>query len=275
MIDDLLDKANRATLYCACALKNMLHEMLEKDLDLARVTRAGAALLSGGVARCSIPHQLIPRCLKAQKEDGGWIGITDTMWNLYFLKRYAQEEFWRPIQNGIEFLNNQQTVDGLWGRSARDRSRIPVTGMLLYFLPELATESRLLGLELLWWRERDSLAYKAGYTLMALGSHHHVPKQIGFYDHTIRWLCENQRPDGSFGPWKDHPAPSTVYWTAVAVLGLLQYPDLVPVETIQKGIDWIISHQMRSGIWPYHEVDEGAAWALLCLSTFLKVFGRS
>ena len=34
--------------------------------------------------------------------------------------------------------------------------------------------------------------------------------------------------------------------------------------------DWIINNRLKSGIWKYHEIEDGASWGLFALSELKK-----
>jgi len=247
------------------SLKHMMAEMSRKGLDLSRLTKTAGILLSIGVSRNSIPDNILAQCLEEQRSDGGWVGITDTMWNTYFLLKYDHSKYESQISRGVSYLKTMRAADGLWGRSERDRSRIPVTGMILYLLPQLATPDILLSFEQLWWSERNTLTYKAAYSLMAMARCSYVPRRPGLIEDTVEWLVANQREDGSFAPWRSHPVPSNVFYTSIAVLGLAQYPHLVPSETFAQALQWLIQTQLPQGIWGFHEIEDGTSWGVWAL----------
>jgi squalene cyclase len=248
----------------------MVAEMNRKNLDLNRITKTASLLICSGLSPNSIPAGITRRCLTEQREDGGWVSIADTMWNAYLLKLLGPQQYELNIEKAKSFLLLQINNHGLWGRSQRDISRIPVTGILFYLFPDLANNDRLLILEELWQSEKNSLTYKAAYTLMAFKAAGYTPKEKNLIAGTVEWLMENQRPDGSFAPWKTHPAASDVFCTSVAVLGLLQYKESVLSGTFEKSCHWLLSNRLPNGIWPYHEIEEGASWALYTLTQLLK-----
>jgi squalene cyclase len=248
----------------------MIAEMNRKNLDLKRITKTASLLICSGLSTNSIPDGITRRCLTEQREDGGWVSILDTMWNTYFLQLLGPQQYELNIGKAKSFLLLQINDHGLWGRSQRDISRIPVTGILFYIFPELANNHRLLLLEELWLSEKNSLTYKAAYTLMAFKAAGYTPKEKNLIADTVEWLMENQRPDGSFAPWKAHPAASDVFCTSVAVLGLLQYKESVLPEIFEKSYNWLLSNRLPNGIWPYHEIEDGSSWALYTLTQLLK-----
>lgn len=252
------------------SLRSMIAEMNRKGLDLKRITKTASLLICCGLSTNSIPADITRRCLSELHEDGGWVSIADTMWNTYFLQLLGPQQYELNIEKAKSFLLTQINDHGLWGRSQRDISRIPVTGILFYLFPDLANSDRLLLLEELWQSEKNSLTYKAAYTLMAFKAARYKPKEKNLIAGTVEWLMENQRPDGSFAPWKTHPAASDVFCTSVAVLGLLQYKESVLQETFEKSYNWLLSNRLSSGIWPYHEIEDGASWALYTLTQLIK-----
>lgn len=251
------------------SLRNMTAEMNRKNLDLKRITKTASLLLLSGLSPNSIPGTIVKRCLGEQQPDGGWISTVDTMWNAFFLKTLDENKFHPAIQKSLEFISGQENKQGLWGRSQRDISRIPVTGILFYLFPGMANEAKLSLLETLWQSEKNSLTYKAAYTLMAFKACAYAPRTKYMIDETLTWLKENQRPDGSFAPWKNHPAASDIFCTAIVLLGMLQYKELIPVEIFQKSYHWMMENRLPQGIWPFHEIEDGASWALYALSQLL------
>lgn len=254
------------------ALKNMLHEMEHKQLDLHRLTKTAGILMSVGVSANSIPVTIVRRCIREQNPDGGWVGITDTMWNAFFLSQYDFGNYQDQVLRALEFLQASRSSSGLWGRSPRDRSRIPVSGMIIFLFPNLVTDKELYLLERLWLEEKNSLTYKAGYVLMSMGRCSYSPRHQGLIEETVDWLVTNQREDGSFAPWKNHPVASDVVCTSIAVLGLLYHSHLVPSQVFERAGRWLRENQLCSGIWPYHEIEHGASWGLWALSRLSSYF---
>ena len=247
------------------SLKNMAQEMEAKHIELRRITQVASILLSSGISQVCLPRSLTRRCLAEQNSDGGWVAVSDTMWNVYYLSCLDLQAHQKEIINGITFLNAQQNSTGLWGRSKRDMDRVPVTGLLLYLIPTLATPGRLLSFESLWASECNSLTYKAAYALMAFKRHCYQPKNAAIIEQTARWLLTQQRDDGGYAPWKTHPVSSDVYCTAVAALGLLQFSDLIPRYNLEKCFDYLEKTQLPQGIWAFHELEDGASWGLWAL----------
>lgn len=248
----------------------MLTEMNRKNIELVRITKTASLLMQSGVSINSIPSIIVERCLQEQNTDGGWVGVLDTMWNVFFLKKINESQFHNQIKAGEKFLLDQKNKDGLWGRSKRDISRIPVTGLMLYLLPELGQKDILKNIEILWCTEKNSLTYKAAYILMVFRKTGHNPDNDALIPETVAWLAANQKEDGGFSPWKEHPVISDVFCTAIATLGLLQYREIVDPTIFEGAFQWLIKNQMNNGIWRFHEIEDGASWGLLTMTELLK-----
>ena len=144
--------------------------------------------------------------------------------------------------------------------------RIPVTGLALYLLPEIADEKTLMWLEDTCLKEKNSLTYKAAYTLLAFNSCSYIPYTKNLVQDTCSWLASQQQVSGGFAPWLDHPVGENVYCTAVAMLALICQNDTKLTSVIYKAYDYLCSSQLKSGVWPYHEIEDGAGWGLLALT---------
>ena len=249
----------------AASLLNMTSEMLRKRLELKRITKVACHLLESGFNSPSLFESIAGRCLMEQHGDGGWVSVVDTIWNVRFLSLHDSDRHSREIMNGVKYLDENRSQLGLWGRSKRDFDRIPVSGIALAKIPDLVNEESLRRLESLWISEANSLTYKAAYTLMAFRASNYRPTHPSLVRDTLAWLSQNQRSDGSFAPWKEHPVASDTYCTAVALLGLLSYWESVGREVIAAGIRWLMDSQLDSGVWPCHEIEDGAGWALSAL----------
>lgn len=248
----------------------MLLEMDNKGIEIKRITKTASLLISGGLSPNSIPDGIISRVLHGQQKDGGWVSVVDTMWNTFFLTCIGNSEYHDNINRGKKFLMAQKNKNGLWGRSKRDMSRIPVSAVLLYLFPDMAGSMDLIRLEALWAVEMNSIVYKAGYALMAFKKNDYSPKDRAIIEKTCLWLAQSQRKDGGFAPWLEHPVDSDVFCTSISILGLLQYPDLVSRDIFKGAYDWLLKNRLGSGVWKYHEIEDGASWGLLALTELKK-----
>lgn len=247
-------------------LGQMCREMYRKNIEIGRVAKVASALLMAGMAPVSIPDVIVHRVLSQQKADGGWAGVQDTAWCTKMLSFFNADN---EVNKALSWLNKQQVEGNGWGRSGRDMGRIPVTGSLLYLFPQLGAEANLNWLEQKWLQEQGSLTYKAAYTLLAFSSCSYEPQKADLVQETVEWLQGQQEKDGGFAPWNSHPVGSNVLCTALSVLGLMSHPVYISrQEPIRNAIAYILRTQLPSGLWPFHQLDDGAVWGLLALKKF-------
>ena len=251
---------NRATM----SLLNMTHEMYRKNIEISRITKSCALLLMSGLSKYDIDSAILKACLHAQQADGGFIGNTDTLWNIKLLEYYP--EFQLEREAAIQWLTKNNGSEAGLGRSKRDMHRIPVTGLALYLLPRLADKPTLDWLETTWLSEKNSLTYKAAYTLLAFYQSGQSPNHPTLLHDTENWILSQQQKSGGFAPWLNHPVGENVYCTAIAVLGLMGGKHKVNRKAIENAYNYLCTTQLPSGIWPYHEIEDGAAWGLFALS---------
>ncbi len=243
------------------ALQALVRQLLDNDIELVRPCRTGCLLLLSGLTANSLPSELTNRVYAEQHTDGGWVGPDDTMWSLLFLKLLGHRDA-DAFVKGVSFLHARRANQFGWGRSERDIPRIPITGRILHFLPEVHRPEYTDGLMKLWTKEKDSLTYKASFTLAAMRTAGSQPAQNSAIRQAIEWLTRQQNTDGGFSPWKGHPVGSDIYCTAISILGLLQYSAEVPHEVIEKAVEWMSVRQLGNGLWAYHQIEDGAAWGL-------------
>ncbi|MBE3135842.1 MAG: terpene cyclase/mutase family protein [Thermoplasmata archaeon] len=255
------------------ALFVTLKQYLEKQIELERIIKVSLLLIKSGVNQNnSIFQEIVRRCLTQQKEDGGWIGVEDSLWCVAFLKEF--EEYSQEYRRGLEWLKKQKLKNGSWGKTDRDIGRIPLTGILLYLLPELSNKESLKWLESEWKKEfsiNPKLTYKSAFTLMTLKSNNYHFADSNFFDDTLDWLESQQNEDYGWGPCKGQPIGSTPFYTGVAIIGLLQYPDRINRNVIANGLKWIEKKQLEDGLWPDHYIEEGSIWSLFALTEGYKL----
>lgn len=247
------------------SLHTMICEMSRKKIDISRIAKCAVHLLGAGLAASSVPSEVLDLCVNTQRGDGGWTAVADTIWKVKFLSYYPNTEEQRARAFG--YLRSNRVGDG-YGRSQRDIGRIPVTGLAFYLLPELADDRGLRWLEDLWESEKDSLTYKAAYTLMAFKKNSYVPADKELIRQTAEWLASQQEDNGAFAPWKRHPAGTDIYCTAVSCIGLLQYADEFPTlkPVLDKAYEYVCGSQLKNGIWAYHELEDGGGWGLTAMT---------
>ena len=93
-------------------------------------------------------------------------------------------------------------------------------------------------------------------------------------ERVIAELAPFQNDDGGFGPWKNHPVGSDPWSTGIVLLGLLSYPGLVKKEVIERAVSWLDENQLPNGLWAYHYIEEGSAYAYWGLVEALKYLAR-
>lgn len=137
-------------------------------------------------------------------------------------------------------------------------------------MPELCNVNQLHWLENLWLKEKNSLTYKAAYTLMAFKQNDYKPVNKDLIGYTMKWLLDQQEDDGGFAPWHGHPVGSNIYCTSVSCLGLLCYPEYCSKEKINNAYKYMVDNQLKNGLWAYHELEDGGAWGLMAMCEIEK-----
>ncbi len=259
------------------ALINTTHDLLNRHLPLRRIV-----LVASIFKNCNIifPYskELTACIVSEQKEDGGWVDCEDTAWSLCCLasKEDAEAEFAR----GCTWLENEQTKSSGWGFCARDNPCIPITAQIIYFLPKSQPFSQAYyWLEEEWHKDLQApvnLNYKGAWYLLAF---YKLQKALNLshrlFTKTVDYLIREQRDNGSWGPWRNHPAPDECFITGICMAALsLSYtisPNKKIVSSLRKGIRWIKQVQLGNGLYPTHYIEEGSAWILFGWSKAIAV----
>jgi squalene cyclase len=189
--------------------------------------------------------------------------VEETLWCTVFLDIYKNHS--GSVNGAIKWLKGQENKDGCWGKSIRDQARIPLTSLLLCFLPQLKSDKRFKWLENKWQQEQKTdpnLTYKVALTIMAFSKNSYQPENKQLTSNVISWLCEQQNDDGGWGPWKGHPVGSDPWCTGICLASMTCYPDIDPSDVIKKGLGWLVKKQLPDGLWPYHYIEDGSSWAL-------------
>lgn len=106
---------NRATM----SLLNMTHEMYRKNIEISRITKTCALLLMSGLSKYDVDPAILERCLRTQQNDGGFVGNTDTLWNIKLLEYYP--EYQSEREAAIRWLTTNNGIEAGFGRSKRDK----------------------------------------------------------------------------------------------------------------------------------------------------------
>lgn len=271
LTDIVLNSIKPATIQLLRFIKSGLNEGIETK----RIARCALSLLQAG---CCTKGTVFTRVAKhvhgCQLEDGGWSDVEESMLSIKLLSKMGPEHS-LSIEKGELWLRSQRNADGGWGQSDRDISRIPITGFLFYLLPSFCNKegSRYLIYE--WKKDiqkMTKLTYKGGFFLLGLAASRISTKDYPLIKSTYSLLYDEQNPDGGFGPWKDHAIGSDPWSTGVVLLGLLSYPELIDKVVIERAVSWLVENQLSNGLWPYHYIEEGSAyayWGLVEGSKFL------
>lgn len=249
------------------SLINTLHDFSSRHLPLRRITLVASLLKNSCI---SLPYkELNVRILSEQKEDGGWIDCEDTAWSLSCLagQKTVESEFAR----GCIWLESEKSNGEGWGFCARDNPCIPITAQIIYFLPQSSFFSKSAHwLEEHWRKDLQSpvnLNYKGAWYLLAYYKQHKSKNlALQLFDESVDYLIREQRNNGSWGPWKSHPAPGDCFITGICLAALgLSYSisgDNRILSCLRKGIRWIKRSQLENGLFPTHYIEEGSAWIL-------------
>ena len=248
------------------ALIQTITDFLDRGLPLRRI-----ALVASLLEDCHVPieekNRLTQRILNEQNSDGGWIDCEDTAWSLFLISDL--HEFDAQIKKSKQWLENEKSQEKGWGFCNRDKSCIPITAQILYFLTELfPNPESMRWLEKEWEKDLNApvnLNYKAAWYLLAYHKFHdkiHLSSQL--FEATLAYLIAEQRSDGSWGPWRKHPAPGDCFITGISMAALaISYPLIKEKKTLpslKNSIQWIKKNQLENGLFPTHYIEEGSAW---------------
>lgn len=253
------------------ALLHVLPQYLEKGIEIERLCRVSVLLIKSGAYKYNKVFDRIARkCVKAQKTDGGWIGVEDSAWCVALLREL---DFSSPYLKGLDWIKKQQLSSGSWGKTDRDYGRIVITGLILFLTPELSNKNTLKWLETEWRKEFSSnpaLTYKCAFSLLSLNGYKSQLKNDVLFNNSFEWLQSQQNNDCGWGPFKGHPVGSTPFCTGVALTGLLHNPEKADKQIIANGLKWIETNQLENGLWSDHYIEEGSAWCFYALTEGYK-----
>ena len=267
MITNILEKAARG-------LAHFLYQGIQQRLEPVRLARAGYALLASGCsARGAFPGDSLSTYLVgSQQKDGGWADVEETLWCLGYLSAFG-EGYEDQSDSGKKWLASVRLPCGAWGKSERDRPRIPVTALASVLVPEVVDSSALKWLANQWEADLASptqLTYKGAFYLLTQ-AHSKASQDDELVIRTITRLSEEQEDNGGFGPWKGHPAGSDPWSTGTVLWGLSRVSEIIPRHAVERALSWLKTKQLPNGLWPYHYLDDGTAMALIGISSVLPV----
>lgn len=258
-------------------LTYFLKSAQKKNIEIKRVGLCSLSLIMAG---SSIEGNLVKEVAKytvsGQKHDGGWIDIEETFLAVKLLS-IISNDYNSPVERGNKWLLSQRNPNGGWGRTNRDIARIPTTGFLLHLLPELSDKKAVNWIKNEWRKDFQGnarLTYKGSFFLLGLSASRVSVDACPLIKETYSFLADEQNEDDGFGPWKDHPIGSDPWSTGIVLLGLLTYPELVKSTVIERAVNWLAENQLPNGLWPYHYIEEGSAYAYWGLVEALKYLSR-
>jgi len=211
--------------------------------------------------------------LENQNDNGGWpfSGLSggnlpsdadDTaLATLALLKSGVSKEH-TAIQGSLDWLKTHQSEDGGWGTyipGTGDVSCISITSHVIDVCLEIDELQKQVAKAISWlkatisdsgywsdlWLARNT--YGTAMAIVAL-----VKTGCSDCDEVkrgIRWLEENQNPDGGWGEdMMGNKGQSTTEQTAWSTYALLLHNSDSP--SAQKGLEYLLSHQNQDGSWP-------------------------
>jgi len=257
----------------AVALRGILDDFLERRLPHRRVARLAGLLLHDGVAPDARQSTWVVRqLLDLQQPDGGWVDCEDTAWCAYVLRELAPADT-RAYEHASEWLAAER-AGGAWGYCHRDEPCIPITATVRLLLSSLRDEPSAAWLRDTWAADLEGpfqLSYKAAWYLLARGEE---AADRDLAERTVAHLVSDQREDGGWGPWRDHPAPTDCFSTGIAMWALADRgPGDSVTTTLDRAVEWCARSRLETGLFPTHFIEEGSAWLLLGWSAALRRLG--
>ena len=258
-------------------LIEFLDVALRNEVEAKRLALCLLSLIvAGSFIKTNTVEKAIKYIIDRQHSDGGWIDVEEAILAVKLISICGDYD--PPIwDKGFKWILSQRNSDGGWGKTNRDISRIPVTGLLLHLLPELSDEKAVNWLKNEWRKDFEDatrLTYKGAFFLLGLSDSGVSIDDCSLIKETYSYLFDEQNEDGGFGPWKGHPIGSDPWSTGIVLLGLLSYPGLVKREVIERAVNWLAENQLPNGLWAYHYIEEGSAYAYWGLVEALKFLSR-
>jgi prenyltransferase beta subunit len=258
-------------------LVQFLDVALCNQIEVKRIVLCLLSLImAGSFIKTKSVEKTIKYIIEKQHADGGWIDVEETLFAVKLIPILGNDYHSFSVR-GSNWILTQRNADGGWGRTNRDISRIPITGLVLNLLPELSDLNAANWLKKKWQNDFEGdtrLTYKGAFFLLGLSASGVTIDDCALIKETYSFLYDEQNGDGGFGPWKDHPIGSEPWSTGIVLLGLLSYPELVKRDVIERTVNWLAENQLPNGLWAYHYIEEGSAYAYWGLVEALKYLSR-
>ena len=253
-------------------LAAILSDFIQRGLPPRRVAKlAGLLLLSKTRGDHVWAESAVEYLLQSQRSDGGWVDTEDTAWAAFVIGALSgRDKIYRRCLNWVLLQRSGQA----WGYCPRDDPSIPSTSLVHFLLPEVADQDSAVWLADAW--EKDlwgpyRLSYKAAWFLLARARGTAVGQ---LEERTVVHLRTDQRQDGGWGPWRDHPAPTDCFATGIAMTALAETGSVAVAEVLHEAVGWALASQLPDGLFPTHFIEEGSGWMLLGLSCAQRLMAR-
>jgi hypothetical protein len=246
------------------ALGEILVDFAHRRLPHRRIAKlAGLLLLSGDHSRPPWAAAVIESLAREQQRDGGWVDCEDTVWCTFVLSSLGVRD---RLGDALRWLE-QERSDDAWGYCHRDAACIPITSTIRILLPALGDNRSASWLYSAWSRDIRApvrLSYKAAWYLLSVPTKQAPSGEKRLRQATEALLLDDQRPDGGWGPWRDHPAASDCFCTGIAMWALtaLARDDRID-SSLTRARQWCERQCLPNGLFPTHFIEEGSAWVYL------------
>lgn len=247
----------------AAALVGVLADFVDRGLPHRRIARLTGLLHFAGVSLAADVGRRVAALLQGSRHpDGAWVDVEDTTWCLHALDGIGGGEPERRLST-VSWLAAER-AGAAWGYCSRDRPCIPISATVRLLVPCLADAESAAWLAATWSRDLAGpyrLSYKASWYLLASGGHR---DETGLLDQTVEHLLADQRPDGGWGPWRDHAAATDCLSTGLAMWALATSSEPCRSgETLGRAVEFCARSRLDNALFPTHYIDEGSAWMLL------------
>jgi len=166
--------------------------------------------------------------------------------------------------DAIEWLRQNQNDEGYWGENLRVHETLEV-------LKNIGEEQIKLGTEIdkaSEWLETQTLSNN-DYIFRFISTNQSQQ------NNGTQIIREHQNEDGGFGISRNYS--SDVYDTLLS-LDACMFMEEIPMDTVEKGIEYIVGNQMESGGFSYTDKTEDVyltAYALMVLSKYKEFTGNT
>jgi hypothetical protein len=254
------------------ALEEVLVDFIGRKLPHRRIGKLAGLLLLSGSLRDKRPEwapRVVDFLIGKKQPDGGWVDCEDTSWCAFVLETFQHR---KKVEDVFRWLQNERSGDA-WGYCRRDMPCIPITSTVGLLLPHLWDSRSERWLCSAWSQDLQSpvrLSYKAAWYLLADRS----IEGEAIRENTKKHLLSDQRNDGGWGPWCEHPASTDCFSTGIAMWALaLQKREDQTTAALNKALKWCGQQCLPNGLFPTHFIEEGSAWIYVGCMQALNYLG--